>query len=83
MRIQNITNGLATAILTPDDCRLLAQACEEALVNVVDAQQESDIAHTETLGAAFKAIAIAGYAQFERHVADLTLLAKRLKAVGW
>jgi hypothetical protein len=83
MQIQNITNGLTTAILAPDDCRLLAHACEEALINIVSDQQSSDIVHIETLGAALKASAIAGYAQFEMHATDLTLLADRLKAVGW
>jgi hypothetical protein len=83
MQIKSITNGLAMASLTPDDCRLLAQACEEALVNKIGDQQGNEIIHTETLGAALKAAAIAMYCQVEMHASDLTLVGQRLKAIGW
>ena len=63
--IQQIAHGLTMAQLSPEDCRLLATACQEAgrHLLVPDRQREVEVAHIETLGAAFRAAAVAGMAQ--------------------
>jgi hypothetical protein len=74
MKIHHVVNGQANLTLTAKNCRQVAAALDLAAANT--ATLESD--HLQDLAAAFHALAIAAYAQYELtpaghacHLADL------------
>jgi hypothetical protein len=61
MKIHDATHGQTNVTLTAKNCRQIAAALTAAAANT--ATLESD--HLQDLGAAFHALAIAAYAQYE------------------
>ena len=64
MIVKSIVPFGAVVSLTADECALLAKTCELSEMN-------DNTEHVETLGAAFKALAAAGYALFIAPPADV------------
>ena len=82
MVLKGIANGMTTIRLSPDECKLLSQACDAAADDLTSGTDETRQSQIETFGAAFKAMAIAGIAQGEMQVGDLELLQRELLAQG-
>ena len=61
MQILKIEHGKAYVLLRPNNCQTLAQVCALAAASI--STPEAD--HIEDLGAAFHALAIGSYAQWE------------------
>jgi len=79
MVLEKIQNGICVISLAPEEAALLHHSCDLAVQDIGNLDKST---HIETLGAAFKAMAIAGIAQGEMHVEDLELLQKELLAQG-
>jgi hypothetical protein len=74
MKINRISYGDVNLTLSAADCRRLARALDRAAAETITPDGE----HTQTLAAAFHALSIAAYAQYELtpdahacHLADL------------
>lgn len=88
MRIQSIGQYEAVVSVSADDCMLLARACNIAAEviggqNGNNGEQTNIVAYTEALGAAFKATAIAGLAQWDMSRSAIVTLEEAMKQLDW
>ena len=72
MIVKSIIPFGAEVSLTADECVLLAKICKCPEI-------EDNIEHVETLGAAFQALAAAGYALFVAPSASVDLVAQAME----
>lgn len=59
MELVKISMGLATVILTSQECDLLAYACWASTAKLIAPHQEAELRFVETAGSAFYAASIA------------------------
>jgi hypothetical protein len=79
MKLLSIGNGMAFFALSADDCALLSRALDAA---DLDDQKPGEFDMIMAMGAAFKASAIVGLAQWNMHVPELESLDKAMQAAG-
>jgi len=73
MIVKSIVPFGAEVSLTADECALLAKICKHT-------ELETNTEHIETLGAAFQALAAAGYALFIAPPANVDEVARAVEA---
>jgi len=82
MKVQSIREGCMSVGLSPEDCVLLAEACQVAAENIIAEERAQDIARVETMGAVFHAAGIAAYGQRVMALNELPALERVLQDVG-
>ena len=79
MNLKTLSNGQALLLVDPLDCEIISHACDQAVDQIVGADEGPIGQALETMGAAFKAIGIACVAQWNMNAADLGKLDAELR----
>jgi len=83
MRIASIEAYNAAIEVSADDCARLAEACTLAAETIsADGQRQEDVAYTEALGAAFRALGVAACAQWSMCHGAMQRMRETLQTMG-
>jgi len=82
MFLNSIANGMCAVTFNAHECTLLHAACHTAGGTLIREEEKPELLQLEAISAAFKAMAIAGYAQWEMNAGQLTRLEEQLQTGG-